>query len=131
MWGFIAGAALWGFAKGAALGTRRSTDEPGLGHHALGVLAEELESRYLLENVLLKQSLAIAPSAARAVSSAAFGLLHLGTLPNCAPTVVKMWRVGDAALGGYIYSHAYERHGLLGSALTHLAHNLGVQLSMR
>ena len=113
MLGFIAGMGLWGFAKASLLGAHRTS------MHALGgpELLEELQFRVGVERVLAPR-LSIAPHLARLGQAALFGLMHPGLEV-------------DAALGGYVYSKAYEGHGLVGAVLSHVAHNAGVWLGSK
>ena len=113
MLGYIAGAAFWGLAKSSLTGARRTP------HALLGFgfaeLMEEVEFRAGIEHVGLRGFGGLSPGVSRLASSALFGLAHPGAEL-------------DAALGGVLYSMAYEKWGLLGSTLTHLGHNLGVYL---
>lgn len=119
MLGYVAGAALWGYAKASALGARRHQHNiANIGMHAL---AEELEFRVGLERGVGRAVLGLNSGVARGLSALAFGAVHEGSLA----------RKADAALGGMLYSLAFDRAGLAGAALTHLAHNLGIYLGSR
>ena len=113
MLGYVLGCALWGAAKASILGVHRAP-----GSHALTgygpEIVEELQFRLGLERVVAPR-LNIAPEPARIAQAALFGLIHPGTEV-------------DAALGGYVYSKAYDAHGLLGALAAHTAHNIGVWL---
>ena len=113
MLGYVATAAAWGFLKSQALGLTRSPRP----FHSFGVpeLLEEVEFRAGLEHGLGRTILGLRPAVARLGAAALFGLCHPGNEL-------------DAALGGFLYSKAYEAHGLVGSTLTHLTHNLFVHL---
>lgn len=113
MLGFIAGAFAWGALKAAVLGSK--AHDVDLGHLVVGALEEELIFRGALERGLLRGLAGTQPGTANLVQSALFELAHDGDrIPF------------DAALGGAVYSRAADRYGILGSTLTHLAHNLGV-----
>lgn len=113
MLGYIAGAALWGFAKSVSNNLTRSPH--ALSDLGAAELLEELQFRTGLEHGLGRRVLGLSPSVARLCGAALFGLNHPGHMV-------------DAALGGVVYSKAYEKYGLLGSTLTHIAHNLAVHL---
>lgn len=108
MLGFIAGCFAWGALKQAAFGgpVRHSLADLGL----VGPIVEELQFRTGLERMGLRR--VMSPGKARILSSIAFATGHQVPL--------------DAALGGFVYSHAYDRGGLLGSIAAHASHNLGV-----
>src|SRR5574343_567925 len=111
MLGFVAGAFAWGAVKAAAHGARRHDYldwDVGIGE-----LSEELVFRVGLEKGLGLFGFGAAP--VRIAQAGIFGALHPGNEL-------------DAALGGLVYGAAYDRYGLLGSTLTHVAHNLGVFL---
>ena len=113
MLGYIAGAAIWGLAKSWSNDLERSPHAlSGLG---AAELLEEVQFRMGLEHGLGRNVLKLSPTAARIGASALFGLVHPG-------------HALDAAIGGLVYSKAYEDHGLLGSTLAHCAHNIGVHL---
>lgn len=106
-----------GFALGATKAIAYGSKGPKNGHslHALAALGadaltEELVYRTGVERVGLRN--VMAPEPARLLSSIAFGLGHANPV--------------DAAVGGYLYSRAYDAGGLPLSVLAHLAHNLGV-----
>lgn len=114
MLGFVAGAFAWGAVKAAATGARR---HDYLDHDfGLGELSEELVFRVGLEKGLSLTGLGTAPM--RLLQAGVFGSMHPGNEV-------------DAALGGLVYGAAYDRYGLLGSTLTHIAHNLGVFLAAK
>ncbi len=109
MLGFVAGAFAWGAVKAAAHGVRRS--EFKLHDIGLAEVTEEILFRAGLMGGL--GALGLSPGAALVGQAAIFGMAHDGNEP-------------DAALGGILYGHVYERHGLLASTAVHVAHNLGV-----
>lgn len=100
----------WGLLKAHVLGAHS-------GAHALSGLGavellEELQFRTGLER-LIAPRLSVAPQVAKLGQAVLFGLGHPGNEV-------------DAALGGYVYSKAYDAHGLMGAVLSHVAHNVGV-----
>jgi hypothetical protein len=121
--GYVAGALAWGFLKSRSLDLRRSPH--ALSDLGFAELLEEVEYRYGIERVGLRGALGLSPTVSRTLQAAFFGLAHGNPL--------------DAALGGFIYSKAYDagavKHGSLGglalSAAAHIAHNLGVHLGGR
>lgn len=121
--GFVLGAFAYGLAKGQVL--VRSGEPIDLGFEGASALAEEVESRAVLGDFIAQRVLGMSFGSATAVSSALFGLSHLATADG-KPPGVKLARVAETALAGVVYSLAYQRHGLIGATLTHLAHNLGV-----
>lgn len=76
-------------------------------------LSEELTYRMGLERGVLGGVVGMNTEPARIAQAIIFGLGHPG---------IQL----DAALGGYVYSKAYESHGLLGSLAAHVAHNAGI-----
>ena len=124
---------LYGFAKARVVGhsVARETARAPLLSVVTGPLAEELQFRAGLEDFLLSQMAGLSPTASAAVTSGLFGLVHLGTVPGCAPGWMKGMRVVEAGLAGVVYSHAYRTSGLVGAFFTHLAHNLGVEIAAR
>lgn len=114
MLGFVASAFAYGAVKAAAVGARRHEVADGW-DFGLNELSEELVFRVGLERGLGLAGLGAVP--VRLLQAGIFGLMHENT--------------ADAALGGLLYGAAYDRHGLLGSTLTHVAHNLGVYLAAK
>lgn len=114
MLGYVAGALAWGAAKAAFVGARR---DHYLDHDfGLGELTEELMFRVGLEKGL--GAVGLASTSARVLQAGVFGAMHPGNEL-------------DAALGGLVYGAAYDKHGLMGSTLTHMAHNFGVFLAAK
>lgn len=74
-------------------------------------LSEELLYRAGLERGVFA-GLGVAPNTARILQAGIFGLGHPG---------IEV----DAAVGGFVYSKAFESHGLLGALAAHIAHNAG------
>lgn len=109
MLGYIAGAFAWGALKSWSHDLTRSPRSS----FGLGELAEELQFRMGLEHGLGRGLLGLSPTVSRLGASVLFAVVHPGHML-------------DAALGGLVYSKVYEGHGLLGSTLAHIAHNLGV-----
>lgn len=108
MLGYLAGCFTWGLVKAASVGAPRTHD---LGASFIGApLVEELQFRLGLERLALGRVLS--PERARIAGAIFFGAMHPGLEV-------------DAALGGYVYSKAYESHGLKGAVFAHMAHNLG------
>ncbi|TAL42479.1 MAG: CPBP family intramembrane metalloprotease [Salinibacterium sp.] len=105
----------WGFAKASVLGAHRAPGSHFLGGFGLPELAEELEYRVVMERGLGQRMLGVNPAAARLAQAALFGLAHPGLEV-------------DAAVGGFVYSKAFDQHGLLGAVASHVAHNAGVWL---
>ena len=104
-----------GFALGAVKAIAYGSKGPRHTLHALAALGadaftEELVYRTGVERFGLRQVLPV--ESARLAGAALFGLGPANPL--------------DAAIGGYLYSRAYDRGGLGLSTLAHLAHNLGV-----
>ena len=116
MLGYVAGCLAWGALKASLLGVHRVH-----GSHALTgfgpEVVEELQYRLGLERVLAPR-LGLGKETARMGQAALFGLIHPGTEI-------------DAALGGYVYSKAFDAHGLLGALAAHTAHNIGCWLGAR
>lgn len=110
MLGYLAGAFAWGAVKAVSTGAHRHDVAAGW-DFGIGELSEELVFRVGLEKGLGFAGLGAVP--VRLTQSAVFGAMHPGNEV-------------DAALGGLLYGAAYDRFGLLGSTLTHLAHNVGV-----
>lgn len=113
MLGYIAGALAWGFLKSWGNGAKRAHNS--LADLGFSELLEEVEYRTVIERAGLRGSLGLSPLAARVATSCAFGLAHPGYM-------------ADAALGGMLYSKAYDRGGLPLAVGAHLAHNIGVFL---
>lgn len=113
MLGYLAAGFFLGAVKALAYGAKR--DAP-LGHTLLGLgpdaLAEEVTYRFGVERMGLRSALGVDPEKARVVAAALFGLGHKNPV--------------DAAVGGYLYSRAYDAGGLPLATLAHVAHNLGV-----
>lgn len=116
MLGYVAGCLAWGALKAHALGTHRSPGSHALTGYGPEVL-EELQYRMGVERMLLPR-LGVGPETARLAQAGLFGLTHPG---------LEL----DAALGGYIYSKAYDAHGFWGALAAHTAHNIGVWLGGR
>lgn len=118
MLGYLAAGFALGAVKALAYGSKR---EGHLGHTLLGIgpdaLAEEVTYRFGLERVGMRGALGIGAEPARFAAAALFGLGHTNPI--------------DAAVGGYLYSRAYDAGGLPLSTLAHVAHNLGVVLLSR
>lgn len=120
MLGFIAAGFALGATKAIAYGARGDRGDHSL--HAvamlgLDALSEELVYRVGVERVGMRGLGALGAEPARLASSILFGLGHANPI--------------DAAVGGYLYSRAYDAGGLGLSTLAHLAHNLGVVLLSR
>jgi len=115
MLGYILGCAAWGFTKAHVLGAHRT------GHmlegYAMPELVEELQFRGLAERVVAP-AVGLSPGAARLAQAAYFGSMHPGNEL-------------DAAVGGFVYSMAFAKHGLLGSLGAHVAHNIGCWLGSK
>lgn len=108
MLGYITATFLWGLVKASSVGAKRTHD---LGASLIGApLLEELQFRMGLERLALGKF--VAPEHARLAAAAIFGSMHPGLEV-------------DAAVGGYVYSRAYDAHGFKGAVLSHLFHNLG------
>lgn len=108
MLGYLAACFAWGVVKAASVGAKRTHD---LGGSLIGApVLEELQFRMGLERMALGR--ALKPEHARLAGAAIFGLMHPGLEV-------------DAAVGGYVYSKAFEAHGLKGAMLAHAFHNLG------
>ena len=118
MLGYIAGCLAWGAIKASVLGAHRAPGSHFLGGFGLPELAEELEYRVLMERGVGRTLLGVNPMAARIAQSVMFGLAHPGLEV-------------DAALGGFVYSKAYDAHGILGALAAHVAHNAGVWLGSK
>lgn len=112
--GYTLGMLAYGFVKATALGAKHTGHGSFL--HSVGgpELMEELQYRVGVEQGL-KHVVGVPATAARITQSVLFGLIHPGNEV-------------EAALGGFVYSKAYEKHGLLGSVLVHCAHNIGCYL---
>ena len=110
MLAYVGGCMAWGAMKAHVLGAHAAGPFPV----GLGEIAEELQYRWGGER-LLAPKLGLSPEVARIAQAAFFGLVHPG-------------HEIDAALGGYVYSRAYDDHGLLGAVAAHLAHNVGIWL---
>ena len=114
MIGFALGCFTWGLVKAASVGAPRSHD---LGASLLGApVLEELQFRMGLERMALGRL--VSPEKARLAGAIIFGSLHPGLEV-------------DAAVGGYVYSKAFDAHGLLGAVLSHACHNLGCYVGGR
>ncbi len=114
MLGYFAGAFVWGLAK--AVGSDATRSHNSLEGFGAAELVEELQFRTGIERMGLRR--VFPPGTARVLSAVAFASIHPG-------------HELDAALGGILYSHAYDKGGLLGSTVAHLCHNLGVYLGAR
>lgn len=118
MLGYLAAGFVLGAVKAVTYGAKR--DEP-LGHALLGLgpdaLAEEVTYRLGLERWGLRSALGVAPETARLATAALFGLGHANPI--------------DAAVGGYLYSRAYDAGGLPLATFAHVAHNLSAVLLSR
>lgn len=118
MLGYIAAGFALGGAKALVYGSKRGKQSRSA--HALAMLgvdafSEEVIYRTGVERFGLRQVMGVEP--ARLVGAALFGLGHTNPI--------------DAAVGGYLYSRAYDAGGLGLSTLAHLAHNVGVVLLSR
>ena len=116
MLGYIAGALAWGALKANFLNVHRAPGShalTGYGHEVL----EELVYRTGLERKVLRPA-GLSHETARVTQAALFGLIHPGTEV-------------DAALGGYVYSKAYDAHGFWGALAAHTAHNIGCWLGSK
>lgn len=124
MLGYVGAAFAWGFLKASAVGARL---EPGysVAHEAFGVLQEEVLFRKGLNGWAFGKQLGLAPSSANLLSASLFGLSHWDAGTDFLPPELKLARAAEAGVGGFFYGLAYQRHGLLGAFVTHLAHNLG------
>ena len=110
---YIIGCAAWGAAKATALGAH-STGPFGSG---MPELLEEVQYRWFGERVAAP-AVGLGTEHARIAQALFFGAAHPG-------------HELDAALGGYVYSRAYEAHGFKGAVLAHIFHNLGVWLASK
>lgn len=108
---YALGCFLWGACKSALMGAHRAPGSHFLGGLGLPELSEELTYRLGMERLLLPK-LGLSSDAARLCQAAAFGAVHPG---------IQV----DAAVGGFVYSKAFEQHGLLGALAAHVAHNVG------
>ena len=118
MLGYVGLCCLWGFAKASLLGAHRAPGSHFLGGFGVAELAEELEYRVAIERGIGHRMLGVNPTAARIAQAALFGLAHPGLEV-------------DAAVGGFVYSKAFDAHGLFGPLATHVAHNAGVWLGSK
>jgi len=118
MLGYVLGCALWGAAKAKMLGAHRAPGSHFLGGFGLPEIAEELEYRVVMERGIGLKMLGVNPTAARVGQAMLFGLAHPG---------LEL----DAAVGGFVYSKAYDAHGFLGAVAAHIAHNAGVWLGSK
>lgn len=108
----------WGLVKASVLGVHRTGSTHNFLHNLGGQeLSEELQFRFGLEQGL-KALTPLSAEAARVTQAALFGLMHPGNQL-------------DAAVGGYVYSKAFEKHGLMGSLSAHVAHNVGCWLAAK
>lgn len=101
----------WGAGKAALMGVHRTPGSHIFSGFGMPELSEELIYRVGLERGLLARS-GLSATSARLAQAAVFGLGHPGLEV-------------DAALGGFVYSKAFEKHGLLGALAAHVAHNAG------
>ena len=113
MLGYVIGCAAWGAFKATALGAH-STAAFG---NCLPELLEEVQYRWFGERVAAP-AVGVPAEHARVAQAALFGMVHPG-------------HELDAALGGYVYSKAYDAYGFKGAVLSHLAHNVGVWLASK
>lgn len=111
--GYVLGCFMWGAVKASALGAHRTPGTHMLSGAGMPELSEELTYRMGLERGVLGGVAGLSPNAARIGQAVIFGLGHPG---------IQV----DAAVGGFVYSKAYESHGLLGSLAAHIAHNAGI-----
>ena len=115
---YVLGCALWGACKASLLGAHRAPGSHFLGGFGLPELSEELQYRVGMERMLGRGVVGISPTAARVGQAMLFGLAHPGLEV-------------DAAVGGFVYSKAFDAHGLLGALAAHVAHNAGVWLGSK
>lgn len=113
MLGYIAGCFAWGALKASVLGAHRTPGSHMLSGLGMPELSEELTYRLGLERAVFGGLAGMAPGTARIAQAAVFGLGHPG---------IEV----DAAVGGFVYSKAYDAHGILGALAAHVAHNAGV-----
>ena len=118
MLGYVLGCGLWGFAKASLLGAHRTPGSHFLGGFGLPELSEELQYRVFTERMVGRTMLGVAPAAARVTQAMLFGLAHPG---------LEI----DAAVGGFVYSKAYDAHGFWGAVASHVAHNAGIWLGSK
>lgn len=118
MLGYVLGCLVWGAAKASILGAHRAPGSHFLGGFGLPELAEELEYRVFTERMVGRGLVGVNPAAARLAQAMLFGLAHPG---------LEL----DAAVGGFVYSKAYDAHGFFGAVASHVAHNAGVWLGSR
>ncbi len=118
MLGYVLGCALWGACKARLLGAHRTAGSHFLNGFGLPELSEELQYRVGVERMLGRGVVGASPTVARVGQAILFGLGHPGLEV-------------DAAVGGFVYSKAYDAHGLLGAVAAHLAHNAGVWLGSK
>lgn len=118
MLGYVLGCLAWGICKAHIYGAHRAPGSHFLGGFGLPELSEELQYRMGMERMLGRSMLGVNPAAARITQAALFGLAHPGLEV-------------DAAVGGFVYSKAYDAHGLLGALAAHVAHNAGVWLGSK
>ena len=118
MLGYLVGCLALGAAKAQLLGAHRTPGSHFLNGFGLPELSEELEYRWLAERGVGRTLLGVSPTAARIGQAMLFGLAHPG---------LEL----DAAVGGFVYSKAFDDHGLLGAVAAHVAHNAGVWLGSK
>ena len=109
---------MWGACKAKLLGAHRTPGSHFLDGFGAAELGEELEYRLLMERGVGRAMLGVTPTAARIATATLFGLAHPG---------LEI----DAAVGGFVYSKAFDDHGLLGAVAAHVAHNAGVWLGSK
>lgn len=112
LFAFLGACFVWGAVKAAAVGAKKTHDLGG--SIILAPLFEELQYRGAVERGVVKigGQGAISSEQARIATAIFFGLGHPGLEV-------------DAAVGGYVYSKAWDAHGFLGAVAAHAAHNLG------
>ena len=118
MFVYLIGCLAWGATKAQLLGAHRAPGSHFLGDFGLPELSEELEYRLLIERGIGHTLLGVNHTAARIGQAMLFGLAHPG---------LEL----DAAVGGFVYSKAFDDHGLLGAVVAHVAHNAGVWLGSK
>jgi len=112
----------WGFAKGLVLGRAIPSAAPGLGTSLHAVLVAPVIEEVMFRHLALKA----APNAPVGATALPFGLAHFAF---GAPMGFNVFRVADAAMGGYFYERSYRKHGLGAPVAAHFAHNLGAVLA--
>ena len=112
--GYIAAGFALGAAKSVAYGVKgpKKHSLHSVAMLGLDALSEEVVYRTGVERIGLRGVANMGPETARMLGALAFGMGHTNPI--------------DAAVGGYLYSRAYDAGGLGLSTMAHLAHNLGV-----